>query len=666
MFHGNSMVAFIRNKAKNGAVIFSSTYSDVTFDGNVKVTFESNKASENGGSINLDDNSNVIFDGNATTAFDNNTATMGGAMYCNRYSYVVVQGNTTVEFTNNKAMHGGALNIQESTITFTSNSSTRFSYNAATKTGGAVYLISNFTASYENKSEVIFYQNNASLYGGAIYGELVRANESKISSNMVNINFDDNSAIIGDDVYVHIQPSCSEECLNNSIVELNVTHNYPPHHLAMYNPAICVDATNMPSKCQTYFVSNIMLGQNIKINACVLSFYDKPAGGVDFVVSGASGQHFLEETRFVPIACQLFEGISIIGKQISDKTNFSMTITSYTNSESEISINLIAELSPCHPGFLYDNTSQKCICFNDHDIVSCSGGMSAIKRGYWFGVVNSKPTVTVCPNNYCDFTCCETENGLYQLSPARTKQCNSHRSGIACGSCNEGYTLSFDSAECIDIEKCTLGQTLLIVTLSTLYWIVLVVAVFIVTYYHMGIGYFYAVTYYYSMLDILLNQYLHTSHGLFTTVSVISSIAKVTPQFLGQLCLVKNMSGIDQQFIHYMHPLAVTIILASICLLARISYRFSAFVSRGIIHVVCFLLLLSYTSVATTSLLLLRSLTFDKVDRVYTYLSPDIEYFHGRHLPYVIVAVLCTVVIVTGLPLLLLLEPFLNHKINFK
>ena len=68
---------------------------------------------------------------------------------------------------------------------------------------------------------------------------------------------------------------------------------------------------------------------------------------------------------------------------------------------------------------------------------------------------------------------------------------------------------------------------------------------------------------------------------------------------------------------------------------------------------------------ATTSLLLLRSLTFDNVDKVYTYLSPDIEYCHGRHLPYFIVAVLCTLVIVIGLPLLLLLEPFLNHKINF-
>ena len=80
---------------------------------------------------------------------------------------------------------------------------------------------------------------------------------------------------------------------------------------------------------------------------------------------------------------------------------------------------------------------------------------------------------------------------------------------------------------------------------------------------------------------------------------------------------------------------------------------------------ICFLLLLSYTSVATTSLLLLRSLKFDNLDKVYAFLSPEIEYLHGRHLPYGIIAIiLCTLVTVIGLPLLLLLEPFLNRKIN--
>ena len=51
----------------------------------------------------------------------------------------------------------------------------------------------------------------------------------------------------------------------------------------------------------------------------------------------------------------------------------------------------------------------------------------------------------------------------------------------------------------------------------------------------------------------------------------------------------------------------------------------------------CLLLLLSYTSIASASLLLMRFITFANVDKVYSYLSPDMEYFHGQHLIYVFI-----------------------------
>ena len=179
------------------------------------------------------------------------------------------------------------------------------------------------------------------------------------------------------------------------------------------------------------------------------------------------------------------------------------------------------------------------------------------------------------------------------------------------------------------------------------------------------IGYLYSITYYYSVVDLLLNQNWFLSSELNITINVMSSIAKIIPQFLGRFCFIKNMSGIDQQFIHYIHPTAISLFLVMITLLARRSRRLSYFIGKGIIHVICCLLLLSYTSLATTSLLLLRPLIFQDVDKVYTYISPDVKYFHGRHLAYGIVALLFTIVIVIGLPLLLALQPFLNSKINF-
>jgi len=613
--------------------------------------------------VTVDDNFTIMH------TFETNEAVIaGGALVCQLYSHVLFEENATVDFMNNKAKDGGAICIQQSIMEFMMSSLIRLNSNSASRSGGAIHLSGASTAVFGTKFEVVFQNNNATRYGGGMYGELKQTNHSKILSTSNSASFNNNTALVGDDIYLHIEPSCDEICFNSSIVGLNVTHNHPSRHLVLYNPAICVDTNSTVKYCDTYFVNNIMLAQNIRIGACVLSLYDQPAGGVDFVVDGESQHHKLDgsnDTIFVPIACNLFEGIRVIGKEVSESTNFSISITLYSDTDIAISVRLIVELSPCHHGFHYDNSTQKCICYYKNEIVSCSGSTSTIKIGYWFGIVDGKRTVTVCPNNYCNFTCCETTNGFYELSPVRTDQCSPHRTGTACGSCEEGYTLSFDTANCVSIEKCTIGQTALVVVLSIVYWIALVIMVFLVTYYHIEISYFYVFTYYYSMLDILLGQNLYVSQGLFTAVSIMSSAAKVTPQFLGQFCLLKNMSGIDQQFIHYTHPIAITIIVAIICQSARMSHRFSSFISRGIIHVICLLLLLSYTSVATTSLLLLRSLTFDNVDKVYTYLSPDIEYFRGRHLPFGIVAILCTLVIVIGLPLLLLLEPFLNHKINF-
>ena len=166
--------------------------------------------------------------------------------------------------------------------------------------------------------------------------------------------------------------------------------------------------------------------------------------------SADSQDYYIPGSQYILISCnRTFQGISIVGNKTVPVLpfNYSMTIALYVIRISEmksITLNLTVELFPCHPGFWYHNTSQKCECYNFTNIVSCSGSSSTIKRGYWFGVVSGKSTVTFCPINYCNFTCCETTSGYYHLSSVRDNQCVLHRSGTACSSCDIGYTLSFD------------------------------------------------------------------------------------------------------------------------------------------------------------------------------------------------------------------------------
>ena len=593
-------------------------------------------------------------------------------MYVNQHSTFKSKGNTKVTFSNDTADLGGSIFIESSNVTIEETSSVEFNNSTALQNGGAIYLSDHSNLMFLNATNVTFSYNSANDYGGAIYALLKK---SSIVINSSNVYFDHSTAgKIQTSIYMRLSKSCNSDCLDHSIKDnLNVSEisASSAFKLLLYNTVKCIKGNNTDLDCDTYYMSNVMLGQEITFDACVLDYFDQPTEATDFVVSGMEHQDYkISGSKYISITCnQTVGGISITGNLHSDHSyNYSINISLYTVHSSDtkiVSASLLVELTQCHLGFWYYNKSHKCECYDTGNIISCSGSSSTIKRGNWFGSVTGKPTTTYCPDNYCNFTCCEITNDIYHLSPVRANQCSPHRSGTACGNCEKGYTLSFDTPDCIEINKCTIGQTVLVTVLSVLYWIIVVIAVFVMTYFKLTVGSLYAIIYYYSIVDILMSQASFAANGLYTTINILSSLAKLTPRFLGQLCLVRNMSGIDQQFIHYVHPIMISLTLIMISILARKSRRVSSFVSRGIIHFICFLLLLSYTSIASTSLLLMRPLTFVGIDKVYTYLSPDIEYFHGRHLVYAILAIIFTIVIVIGFPILLLLEPFLNSKINF-
>ena len=698
IFEGITTVRFINNIAKHNAGVLYSVRSKVLFKGSSTIIVTDNKATFSGGGLYFDYISDVSFSEFTNIKFHHNTAFYGGAILANDHSSITVAGNSVLLFVSNEVLHcGGAVYVCQGNFIITQNINMTFDYNKALE-GGALCINDRTDISIKKNSIVLFYSNLGTVAGGAVkvlndssitledhinikftnnnaqYGGAIFLDTTSVmvnSSYKNCINFTNNIAkVLGNSVYQDASNFCNSSCLSDRLVGISSEFiATPPNELKFYDPAVCIDNDN-DTQCNSYYVQNTMLGTRIVIPACVLDYYSQPVDSTQFLVrSEVYSNYTISGTKQILISCDTFEGISIMGNQsLSKSINFSINITlniAVNSNWKQILVNLIIELSPCHPGFWQYPKSERCECYNASDIVFCSGSSSTIKRGYWFGNVTGKPAITFCPINYCNFTCCETSNGYYHLSPVRDNQCRSHRSGAACGRCEEGYTLSFDSVECVHVKECSIGYTILVLILVVLYWIIIIVAVFSLMHFKAGIGYLYAITYYYSVVDLLLSQNWYQSGALYTTINVMSSVAKIIPQFLGQFCFITNMSGIDQQFIHYTHPVAISLFLVMITVLARRSHRLSSFISKGIIRVICCLLLLSYTSLATTSLLLMRPLIFHDVDKVYTYVSPDVEYFYGRHLVYGIVAVLFTIVIVIGLPLLLALEPFMNSKINF-
>lgn len=657
----------IQSNQVKGNILYFASLNHLTTSSKVIIAdslFSNNTGNDHGLVIYL--SSPMINCSIKTTIFDGNS----GDNNCLVHSDSSVNLENVI-FTNNDVT---AIHITKNTLIF-SKGLTLFNNNRG-KSAAAIYFGVEAYAIFEESSNTTFTNNTVIAYGGAIYStlnqKLYKGNLALRVSSNASIKFSNNLAqIAGNSIFFDILESCTMKNECGVIDSIDITQDQvstSPKKLVLGYPAQSDEVTD-----STYYIDNIILGMQTTFSACILDYVNNTAEPTMFRISDPKHHqyHVLYSSEFVMISCDTIIEFSLIGKQDEQNMKFDVNITlqltpyyTHSNTWKPISVSLVLKVSPCYTGFSYNNELKICVCNTIDNFVTCSGSTAALLKGYWYGIINDHPTVALCPINYCNFEACDVHTGRCALTASPNDQCRKHRIGIACGSCGNGYTLSFDSPDCIAATQCTPGKTILFIVIIFIYWLAIVAVAFALMYFQVEWGYLYGVTFYYSMIDTFLGRNLYISKGLYTFVTVFTSVAKLSPQFLGRFCLFKGMAGIDQEFFHYSHPSAVLIILLIIIIMVRVSPRLAVLLSKVIIPIICFLLLLSYTSLATTSLLLIRYLKFTGINKAFVYISPNMEYFHGRHLGYSLVAIICTVVIVIGLPLLLLSESFLSRKIN--
>ena len=361
LFKGDSNVTFSNNSVR--AIYFNT--SNGIFEGNSIVKFYNNKTPrDNGGAVYFN-NSNVAFKENSVTIFHNNSAINGGVMYSIK-SIVVLQENTMANFSNNyAALDGGAIFTTFSILNISGNSNTEFNNNSALVDGGAVYVDDQCNVTCTN---ALFKYNTAGDYGGAVY---CKVSQSNLTINTNGIEFYQNSVgIDGNSIYLQVPKSCNHSCFVNNVKGTNIEsvksdwlYRYistSPNKLKLNRPAKCIqNGSDTTTGCSTYFIQNIMLGQDITINACLLDYFDQSTKIELFQISSENNSIYkMPGSNLAFIECnRTVQGINIIGnKDITSPFNYSMTFTLHTNHKHEwktISLNLTIELISCHPGFFY-------------------------------------------------------------------------------------------------------------------------------------------------------------------------------------------------------------------------------------------------------------------------------------------------------------------------
>ena len=678
---------FIENS--NGALIFENSNKDIILNFN-EITFLRNK-----GSFNLQGVALYVYANSNTSInlfycyFDHN---IGG----DGIVYITAEGlNPTLgrditvsvhssSFVNNKV--GSPLHISQVTLKFYN--LTLFQNNSA-ESGAAIFADQNSLITVTDESFVQFVNNTALLHGGAIYSDLKNCFNNGILfsyfSNFSSVVFINNSAAIsGNSIYFNIPKSCDVErdyTKNDSVAYIPYKLKYiqpnivgPPIAASPYRISLCSPHNCSYRNENCLLTEKKMLGHAVHFNATVCDYFDFVAETVQFQIecTNCDAKYRLLNNELL-VDNRSPDKVTILSinaqNDIINDANMTLKMLSILSDDyKEVSARLSLMLSTCYNGFIFNTDSQKCECYNSagNDIVQCQEDRAEIKLGYWYGIIFTERTTSLCPINYCDFYYrTGTRRNYYSLSQALDDQCSSHRTGLVCSDCKPGYTLAYDSFDCVNTNQCSPGMTILVIALTFLYWILIVTVLFVLAYYlgtQVSSGYFNGVIYFYSIVDILLASNLYIIDGLFYTISFLSSFAKLMPQFLGKLCIAKGLDAIDQQFIHYSHAMCISLILIGIAITAKCFRKLAFYVNRCIACVTFLFLVLSYTSVTSTSLQLLRGIQYNDNDGVFVYLSPHFKYFTHRHAVYATVALLCGLAVSIGLPLLLLIEPFLKNK----
>ena len=596
---------------------------------------------------------------------------------------------TSSNFILNK--NGSALRLTNCLLKL--HSSILFQDNSA-RSGAALYVAERSQISVDDGSTVQFINNTASLRGGAMYIDLTNCRDHGIVftnfTRYDSISFINNSAkLSGNSIYFDIPNSCDvirDYTNNNSAAYVPYKFNYTQSH-NIIGPAVITSPYEInlcsPAKCDFKTSTNcainnhIMLGQSKFFNATVCDYFGAISEMTSFgmsLINHRFNYRLLEDKILVDNASRNAINILSLGadRDLQNNTNISLSVSSlFAPYYRQLTATLSLTLSSCYNGFLFTEKSQQCECYNKDDYLQCDEDSANIKLGFWFGLFHEQHTLSMCCKDYCNFFTHrkETMSGFYNLPKEIDDQCNSHRTGVACGQCSEGYTLAYNSPDCISVEKCSPGMTVLIIVLTALYWFTMVAILFGISYYFktkakISLGYLYGLMYFYSTVDILLTSNLYITDKVFYTVTSLSGFATLNPQFLGRFCFLKNLDVIDQQFIHYCHAVCISIILIGIFIAAKCHKGMANYVSRYMVQAVCLLLLLSYPTLTSISLLLLRTMKFDGINGIYTYISPHIKYFSDRHAAYASVALLCGLVVTIGFPLFLATQPLMMKMLN--
>ena len=556
----------------------------------------------------------------------------------NRYSAVsLVMANAN--FTNNEGMPLALVNINLTVL-----GDVKLHSNRA-RTSGGLYIDHDTTLNISDNATLEF-KNNYATYSGAIYIDMHQydcfINEKSISS----LVFDNNSAVI--------EP-------HNNIFSFRGWCSY---HEGCANLA---DVTSLPTNMSVNPIS-IFPGQPIMLNMAVTVCSNQNSSCIANVrmncvrnSSKACSDIYLQGFPTVLVHTGHIQTGLAIGHDPSSQSQINVQLQLTCQSATALSpITVTANISllQCPFGLLWTQASQKCECQMDkteEHVCSDSAGKACVKKGYWYGNVSGMLTVVKCLNLFCNFSksicppdVASNPSNYVLLSQSQDDQCLNGHGGPLCTECAEGKTATYGGLQCIPNGQCDDWHPYMLLLLNILCPFIVGLSLIIIIQLNkigIGSGYLYGPLFYLATVNLIHIPLLNFG-WLRTTIELFSATFLLKFQVLGFIpwCLSFNfLSKVDLLYstcFELIAPLVVSAVLLLVVYVARYIPRWFKYFQKSPVHAICVLILISFWSLASTSIQIITPLVGIDGASAKVNLKPDLAYLHEVHIPIWIVAVL--------------------------
>ena len=592
-------------------------------------------------------NSNLVFEGNIL--FKGNNATNGGALKFCDTSVVYIRNNTTVKFIENHAFKaGGAIYAQQQCL----------------ETARPCFFqpdVPDFTYVVDLPSmmQIIFINNTAgyagsTLYGGAVdycytylqfksYGRASYFYSSAIFDKVFNLDKQRGNTRISSDPYGVCL--CNSSNLPDCDTFKNVTHKkYPGQEFNVTVVAVGQRYGVVPG-----IIEAILLKNKTKVGSNTATIPEKysiqKAGYSCTTLSYAIESHAPQET------------INLVVQQSS-------TLIGHGSLYYEFHPPSITVLFlPCPWGFTLKDNPPSCECdplLKQHKI-TCDINDQTVHRhkpawvGYWRKTpddVTSYRTIVLfshCPIEYCNpYDVDVTINSI-------DNQCTANRTGIMCGACKNGFSLTLGSSHCLHCSNYYLSLMLLFALAGLVLVLLLTVCNLTVTEGTINGLIFYA-------------NIVQVNHAIFfpplpdgtkTYSTVVMKVLIVFISWLNldlgiEICFYDGMDAYAKAWLQFAFPIYIWVIAGMIIILSKKFVCVARVTGRNATKVLATMFLLSYAKFQRAIIAALLFTSPIGMNKKVWWYDGNLLYLSGRHIPLFLAALallslslLCSLVLVT-------------------